>query len=326
MSDVLAFHPQLVEEAVWEAVRGRPAETAYHAERAPIYLVADPEERDRAFALLHARWFARLGLGEAVRRACREQEDALAGLKRCLVGPARRRSDEGAELYVASPADRSVVISLRPGTLAEPEAALPFLRRELLHVADMLDPGFRYEPRLPRRTIGPAEDRLLQDRYRLLWDCTVDGRLAAAGLLDPLTRERRLAAFMGSFACLGDAAGACFARLFDGPRPTHPRMVTMAADPAAGFGVAGVPGAGRGRCPLCGFQAVRLIRDPGEFPEGVLPAIRADAPGWVPEHGACGQCADLYAARMPAAAPGLTPPPGSLPDAGGRGSGTLPPP
>lgn len=299
MGDSLAFHPELVEESVWAAVRGRTAETAYQAERVPIYLVTDPEERDRSFALLHTRWFARLGLGEPVRRAWREQGAALAGLKRCLVGPARRRFDEGAELYVAAPEDRNVVISLRPGTLADPAAALPFLRRELLHVADMLDPGFRYEPRLPRRTLGPAEDRLLQDRYRLLWNCTVDGRLAAAGRLDAATRGPRLAEFLGTFAFLGDAAGACFARLFDGPRPTHPALVTMAADPAAGFGVAGAPGAGRGRCPLCGFQTVRLIRDPGEFAGGVLPAIRADAPGWAPEDGACGQCADLYAARMP---------------------------
>jgi hypothetical protein len=42
----------------------------------------------------------------------------------------------------------------------------------------MLDPAFNYSPeiRLPDRS--PAEENIVRERYRILWDTTIDGRLA----------------------------------------------------------------------------------------------------------------------------------------------------
>ncbi len=70
MLERVEFHPRLVEEAVFAALRGRPESRTFHRERDPIYREADPEERERRFAALHAAWFERLDLAAAARSRC----------------------------------------------------------------------------------------------------------------------------------------------------------------------------------------------------------------------------------------------------------------
>ena len=291
------FHPRLVEEGVLTALRGRPEALLFHRDRDPIYRMADPEERDRAFEDLHELWFRRLGLDAPVRRAAEEHAGTLAAVSRCLIAPAFVEKTQGAELYVASTGERSVVITICPDLLAAPARALVLLRRELLHVADMLDPDFRYEPRLPAQAAGPAHDRLLQDRYRLLWSCSVDGRLASRHGPDPEAREQRRREFARTFACLGSRSGEGFARLFEGPRPSHPDLVAMAADPEFAFGLRPAAGTSTGRCPLCGFPTCEFEADPGSLPADALAALIGEFPSWRPEQGMCRQCADLYRER-----------------------------
>ncbi len=313
MSDRIEFHPRLVEGAVWAAVRGGPHESAFHREREPVYELADPEARDQAFVRVHASWFGRLGLEAPVRQAFLEQRTALAAVDRCVAGPAVRDTDQGVELFVSESGERSIVLSIRPETLVDASRALRFLRRELLHIADILDPEFRYEPRLPRQPAGPAQDRLLQDRYRVLWDCSVDGRLAALGLLEEGARRLRFAEFGRAFACLGELAEEFFERLFDGRRPDHFSLVAMASDPEAAFAAGGRKNA-RGRCALCGFPTADFEPPDVFFLEKALrDAIKADFPAWREEQRVCRQCADLYRARPLSAAaadrlPGSAPP------------------
>jgi hypothetical protein len=307
MSDPIEYHPRLLEEGVWCALRGRPERVFFHREREPLYRLEDPDERDRAFQRLHAAWFLRLRLDAPVRRAAAEHAEVLAAVDRCLIAPAVKERAQGAELYVAADGGRSIVIALRPEALVAPDRALAFLRREMLHVADMLDPAFRYEPRLPPQAAGPALDRMLQDRYRLLWDCSIDGRLVARGALDAAVREGRRREFGATFACLGTRLEEAFARLFDGPRPSHPDFAAMAADPAAfleGRRTGALPG---GRCPLCGFPTQDFEPQPLELPAEAIAAMRSEFPAWGPERGLCRQCADLYRAReqSDAAADGL---------------------
>ncbi|MFO0983333.1 MAG: hypothetical protein U1E76_16630 [Planctomycetota bacterium] len=76
---------------------------------------------------------------------------------------------EGADLLVATGADRaaakrSVLIRLRAATLVEQPCLLPFLRHELYHIADMLDPGFGYDPALPDE-LDPARINLVLARF-----------------------------------------------------------------------------------------------------------------------------------------------------------------
>lgn len=297
MTAPVEFHPRLVEEAVWTAIRGRRDAGVFHRDRERLYAGDDGETRERLFARFHAAWFERLDLASPVRTALEEQAAALAAARRVLFVPETGGTPEGAELFVARPGEFSVVVALGPRTLADGSSCLALLRRELLHVADMLDPEFRYEPRLPRRSAGPAHDRRLQDRYRALWSCSVDGRLARLGRLDAAVREERLREFRAAFPSLADAAGGCFDRVFSGPRPGHPDLVAIAEDPRAALGLDPEGPSRSGPCPLCGFPAAEFEPEPSGLPAEVLEAIGSEFPSWRPERGLCPLCADLYRSR-----------------------------
>lgn len=294
------FHPRLVEEAVWAGIQGRRDAGVFHRDRERLYGEPDAEARERAFARLNLSWFERLSLAEPIARALAEETRCLAAAGRVLFIPVTTENREGAELFVAAPGQFSVVVTLRPWTLADRDAVLGFLRRELLHVADMLDPVFEYEPRLPRQPAGPAHDRRLQDRYRVLWDCSIDGRLARLGRIAPGVRDARLGEFRHAFACVGGRAEECFERLFSGPRPRHPELVALATDPETAFGLRPPGPARSGRCPLCSFPTADWEPEPESLPAEVARAIVSELPEWRAEQGICPQCADLYRARPPA--------------------------
>jgi hypothetical protein len=207
---------------------------------------------------------------------------------RCAVGRPERRGDAGADLLVG-PSVRLLRLLLAPETLLAPAALLPFLRRELQHVADMLDPRFGYAPHLPAVAGGPAYERLLRDRYRVLWDVTVDGRLVRAGLLEPAVRQARRREFLAAFSGLADAEER-FAQLFADPAPTHAGLTAFVLATARGAR----PG---GACALCGFPTSDLEPDPAALAAETGGEIAADFPEWTAAEGCCRQCADLYRAR-----------------------------
>jgi len=297
VTELLRFEPRLVEEAVWRAIRGRTEEREFDGAREAVYEIVDPDERERAFALFYGSWFRRLTLGDPVLHAIDERLDGLASVRRVAIVRAAAWKQEGAELFVADRADRSVVVAILPDTLVDHHRTRTLLRRELLHVADMLDPAFEYAPRLPAQRTGPAADRPLQDRYRVLWNCSVDGRLLREGRLGEGAREARLEEFRSVFRCLGDHVEEGFARLFDGPRPSHPRLTALAANPELAFGLQREPRSAGARCSLCGFPTSVFESAPEKLPERVLGTIRSEFPEWTTEHGLCRQCADLYRAR-----------------------------
>jgi len=244
---VVECEPRLVEEAVFLAVRGRPVEREFRKERDSLYDVNDPEAREASFRAFHAGWFEQLGLGQVIEAALLEQPSVAAKIGRCLVACARSSRDEGAELFVSSengaagPHRRLVVIRLRPETLTIPERLRLFLRRELLHVADMLDPAFGYEPRLASSPAGPGHTQLRRDRYRVLWDAFVDGRLVRLGWAPVTIRAERLEDFERAFPGLGERMEASFERFFGDGALTHAELAAFAADPQTALrGEAGV--------------------------------------------------------------------------------------
>lgn len=298
----LRYDPRLVEEAIFLAVRGHPEERALHAEGDRLYDLADAEARDRAFQQHYASWFVRLGLGAPIEQAFAEQPPIAPAVRGCMVGRALSRKDEGAELFV-SPSDegcrernrRSVGLLLRPESLLDPDALLSFLRHELFHIADMLDPDFAYEPTLPQSEGGPVYDRLLRDRYRALWDATIDGRLLRRGWAPPSRRDEQLRNFTRAFPMLGAETTELFNRFFDYGPHTHAELVAFACDPGMTVRVsASQPGS---RCPLCRFPTYVFEPDPARLPDEVILRIHQDFPQWRPAQGLCRQCADLYGAR-----------------------------
>jgi len=282
--------PALVEESVLLASdAASPAiGRGYRRERDAIYEIASSEKREAAFPELDARWFARLGLGTPLLRLLREFDSVLVRVSRCIVLSAGRTRDEGADLHDSRGAMPTLAVKLTPGSLLDFDRVAPLLRSELLHVEDMLDPAFEYQRDPPAPEGGAVYEKLLRDRYRVLWNTSVDGRLAARELLPEGGEARRRKEFVATFSMLGAEAGAHFERLFHGSRPSHPELLSFAGS---------VEGRASGRCPLCRFPTARFRGEGEVLDPGVEEAIRRDFPSWNPSRGICMQCADLYEAR-----------------------------
>lgn len=297
------YEPRFVEEAVFFARREPGAAEDLARRRNRIYEIADPDERERVFGELYREWFGRLGLGKPIEQAFREQPSIASGVEVCLIGRSTKAADDGAELFVQADQNRpgvhrrTVRLLLRPEVLSSPEVLLTFLRHELFHIADMLDPKFAYEPALPASDVGPTYDSLLRSRYRVLWDTTINARMLQRGWLPAAARSRCRSEFFSAFPMLGDELDDVFLRFFDQARCTHPELVAFAQNPRAVTGSAvGTPQPGS-RCALCGFPTYVFAPQRGSFDASTIAKIIEDFPRWRPSDGLCAQCADLYAAR-----------------------------
>lgn len=232
----LAYAPDLLEEAVLLAERRAPAAEAraFRRERDELYNIVDADAREASFRSLHVRWFARLGLDRPIDELVRARADLANRIELGRVLRALTRRDEGADLvdHISSGTSGPVamlVLRLRPTTLLEPDGLRALLHHELTHVADMLDPAFGYERTLPASEEGPLGDSILRDRYRVLWDTTIDGRLARAGLTTGSARDARWREFSAAFAMLGEGCRRAFERWFNQMQPTHAELVRFAA-------------------------------------------------------------------------------------------------
>jgi hypothetical protein len=295
----ITYDAAVVEESVLLAERRLSAADAanFRAERDRIYDADEPDEREARFEELHGRYFLQLGLDRPLHEVLADRPELLLRTRGCRVLPAFSRREEMADLRaeIDAPAESppTIVVRLRPQSLLEHEALRILLRRELLHVADMLDPEFGYTRELPSVETDPAVLKLLRERYRVVWDATIDGRLCRAGLLETSARAARLAEFTRAFPMLMERAQTAFASWFDGPQPRHAAIVAFIQEPLG-------PGtADQMRCPLCRLPTRTRERGPEGLDRQVLLAIERDHLGWRPEHGRCSRCSEVYAALLP---------------------------
>lgn len=296
MSDFrVDYEARLVEEVVLRALPGRPEEGEFRQVRDQLYELGDPDERDRAFCTFHGQWFQRLGLCQPLEEALAERPILRQQTRRCAVVRARTKKDEGAELFVSPDptAGRSIGVQLRPESLLEPVRLLGLLRHEFLHLSDMLEPNFGYEPELHVPEEGMAK-RLVQDRYRILWDTTIDGRLVREGFAPARVRLRWLQDFARAFPMLGPELETHFARYFDQSGHCHAQLVACARNPAVALGL---KDAADRRCPLCTFPSYDFEPDPENLPPALVRQVQEHFPAWHPAQGICRQCADLYRGR-----------------------------
>jgi len=296
------YAPDLVEEAVLLAERTMPADAfrGFRRERNAAYDIADPERRDAAFREAHLRWFVRLGLHRPIEAAIEERAELAERVAQVRVLRAVTRQEDGADLFdralpaAAGRRQPILALRLRPSLLLDAEPLRALLRHELTHVADMLDPAFGYERRLPPSDDGPSADNIVRDRYRVLWDVTIDGRLARAGLAHPDARAARHREFAATFSMLGDRVGHTFDEWFDRVVPTHQTVAAFAITPP---GSIGDERGGTGRCPLCRFPVASLDRHPERLSAAARSLIERDYPSWSIDRGLCPQCLDLYEAQ-----------------------------
>lgn len=273
----------------------------YHTLTDPIYERVPLEKREAEFEKVHRELFLQLGFGEAITKALEEFPELQAGVEEVFIGRAITRQEEGADLAHDW---KKVGIKVRPERFGDSESLRGYLRHELQHLADMLDPAFGHV-REERLAASPAEENLIRDRYRLLWAISIDGRLTRQGRAPIVTREERFREFETLYPKFpSPQRHVIFERLFGAEHLTHAELLAMAREPhrlvervrevPVGGSIQRIllPGS---PCPLCRFPTYTWVE---AFEGAVIGLIRGDFPSWEPQEGACERCAELYSVRM----------------------------
>ncbi len=294
----LLLDDDLVEAIITLGISGRmgplpaPEVRRFHAERERCYGVADPGERGAAFARVHADWFTAWGFRERLDEPVGRFPELESRLMALVFRRSRGRQDEGAELYLDAAGRRRGVVALRPDRVASVPALTGFLHHELAHLADMVNEDFKYSPDLGRACRNPSQERVVRERYRLLWSVSVDGRLAHRGLEGLHGVDRRRSEVESAFGYLSsDRRMALFDALWEGALASHGELLELACDPR---GLEGrhepVPGAA---CPLCGFAAFRWS-DARALRPAARERIEIEFPAWQTHEPICARCAEIY--------------------------------
>lgn len=301
----LRYDEDFVEAAVFLCASGRRKGvpslqiSRFHREREKLYGVLDPDERNTAFFKLHLDWFREWGLEQPLTDMLNEFPLVREQLGVLGVRKTTGKNDEGAELYVNEAGQRTGLLALRLERLTNDVALHDYLRHEFTHLHDMLNPAFGYSPVLELPGLNAAQKRLARERYRLLWDITIDGRLIAAGHTAMQTREQHAAAFVRGYSFWPEQRQAeSFDALWRNSNPRHADFLALIADPR-GLRDAHRPAPGAS-CPLCDFPTFDWAA-PDAVTENILKRIAMEFPAWSREHGLCNRCLETYEAVSAAA-------------------------
>ena len=238
----IQYEQSLVETTVFLAVRrDEPLECALHSITDPLYAIPDEELRQREFGVVFRDFFTKLAFDRLITGLLAERPLVGELVDRCVVREAARKKLQSAELLVRGDKDRedtsgkTLVIQICPQSFLDTERLIPLMRRELMHVADMLDERFGYV----REAFSgdPSRQNLQRDRYRVLWDVFVEGRLEREQVGVMKEKERLERAFDRVFANETEGAhGGVFGRVFGAPTLTHRNFMEWAREPALLFG------------------------------------------------------------------------------------------
>jgi hypothetical protein len=203
----MEYDPMLIEQTVRLVVRrDSPTERALHRSIDPIYRIEDAEARDHAFTDAFMGWFARLGLEAPLAALVDERPLIGERCSRCIVREAAKRSAQCGELFIRREDEatemRTLLLQLLPESLGSLEQVTPLLRRELLHVSDMLNERFGY--RAEDLSSLTREEHLVRDCYRILWDIYVESRLVRERRIDGRGVDRLAGLFERAFTQQGE--------------------------------------------------------------------------------------------------------------------------
>jgi hypothetical protein len=296
----LHYDDDFLESAIFVCTSGRRKGVAplavmrFHHEREKLYRIADTDERNAAFFWLHLMWFREWGLEEVLADLAAEYPELPWALKVLAFRKSRGKQDEAAELYVNAATGRHGVVAFRCERFVDDIALARFLRHEFTHLHDMVAPAFGYAPELRVPGITATQHRLALERYRLLWDITIDSRLAYNGHGVNTTREQHRTLFDRTYAFWPETRrNEVFATLSATRQPTHAQLTALAADPRdLAHATSPLPGAA---CPLCSFPTFHWAT-PDQFDPAMTERIISEFPAWRPEQGACLRCHETYEA------------------------------
>lgn len=303
------YDPLLTETVVFQEITRRAERgdltpfQQYHAVADPLYH-RRPEAREAALQKLHSQFFATLGFSDTLHLEFRAFPEIEAQVAEILVALAAASAEEGADLSLGQDngATKRVGIRLQPDRFLDLPALQRYLRHELLHIVDLLNPTFGYEG----DTVG---NNIIRDRYRLLWCLSIDARLEATGgepLTDQQTHRRQFDAQYGKFAPA--VRHAIFERLWRPEPVSHACLRQMAMDSEGLLRLAGEAGQqeeGRPRppllpgspCPLCRFPSYHFVDNHSLLDSTLTAEIQQDFPDWTGDDGLCERCMEAYTLR-----------------------------
>jgi hypothetical protein len=316
----IQYDPLLTETVVLQEITrrqdaGDPALfREYHVAADPLYH-RRPDARDAAFERLHDQFFIMLGFAESVQRPLRDFPRIGEQASELLVALAASSAEEGADLSLGEANEsgllvRRVGIRLRADRFLDPAGLHRYLRHELLHVVDLLDPNFGYKGEIRLAVASPAEENIIRNRYRLLWCLSIDARLESAGgepLADRDSHRRDFDAQYRKFS--PTLREAIFVRLWRPEPLSHSLLLQMATGSQALLRLAGdggqtgsetprpapLPGS---PCPLCRFPSYHFVEDHTILDRALVTEIQQDFPHWRIDDGLCERCLEGYALRV----------------------------
>lgn len=203
----IQFDPAFVEEAVFLELKRAASlgqgqmQRTFRQEWTALYEEnSSPEEREAAFQRLSGRYFKALGLSELFAQRFEEFPELATVIEVALVRGVFSRKEERVEFYVSRAGDGEpglpapatprqagirvptvLFIGLQAARCLDRDPLAAFLRHELMHVCDMINPAFKYDPHADLGGACRAEEDLIRERFRLLWNMWVHGRCKRKG-------------------------------------------------------------------------------------------------------------------------------------------------
>lgn len=325
----IRFQPALLQEVIDSFIEKTEREgdptyyKEFHEYADPIYEKFTLEDREAEFKKLYQYLFGTWGFSDIIRDSFNEYPLLKEKVGIVLVKGVLKEDQEGVDILrkwgsvekeLAKEFEergmKGVGIKLIPRRFYDP-ALTRYCRHELMHVSDMIDPAFGYDP---DTKVGqnPGEETLILQRYRVLWSLSVDSRLVAAGKEPMLSKEDRFKEFRSWYRKIPPPQlKSVFEGLWQTSYFTHSELIEMATDtlrvmdraveveggelPETENKIMLMPGF---PCPLCRFPTYSWVEDLGNKVEPyVLDFIRENHPGWDIEFGACDRCVEVYKLR-----------------------------
>src|SRR5947199_335551 len=208
----LRFQPSLIQEVIdafiekTEREGDPPVYREFHETASPIYENLPLDDRDPEFQKLYQYLFGHWGFADIIDNAFNEFPELKERIGITLVRGVLKEDQESVDILrkwgtveedlakqFEAKGLKGVGIKLLPRRFYDP--ALPrFCRHELLHIKDMLDPAFLYDPDIK---VGntPGEESLILARFRVLWCLSIDSRLTRMGKEAVFPKEQRFREF-----------------------------------------------------------------------------------------------------------------------------------
>ncbi|MBI4431834.1 MAG: hypothetical protein HY587_09015 [Candidatus Omnitrophica bacterium] len=268
--------------------------THFYGERDRLYEISSLEEREAAFRTFYERAFVDTGLRRIFDEVISEFPFLNQLQVTIIVKPAHTRKDEEAELF-HDDSQLTVLIAIQPFRVMDRDYLQAFLRHELMHVSDMLDPDFHYDPAVKLPALNDPDENLIRERFRVLWALYVDARINRKGCRPfwPMEKYKRDLEITFRF-WTQEERNVVAERLLSTDRLTQADLIHWATDTRLTKTI----GEGGLICPICRLPTHAGITESITRHTEIIQAIRSDRTDWDVSMGICPQCFDLYASKV----------------------------